>query len=602
MRWMYSILKFLDFRNQIKKKLIFSYIVILIPAILLPAYLYYNKSVETVENVLKQDKFEATSIVNSNIESYINEIEKITQAPNYSTEMRQTLQSLKYKVGIIRQEAEEKLFNTVDVLIGLRSDIVGIYIFDDTNNKYYKTSRSDITPFYSFVDQPSFQKMKELKGERVIIPTHKADYYVTQSPRYIWSIGRSILSKDKQEEIGVIYVDLDLEALQKIVSPLQNENNRFFILDGDKRLVYGNDQDQLGEPFKADWLPSELAKDRTDTVIQIDGHRKLVTSFYSQAVGWWYITETDIDPLLKPSTDAIKNAVILISICSLCILLMISFALSSSITSPIKQLYKAMRNMGNENFKLVEGIKTKDEIGSLVHAYNEMIGQISELINTVYKVSIKEKEAQLTALQSQINPHFLYNTLNSISCMAEIKGVHEISLICTAVSDIFRYSIKSGSELVPLSEEIENIKNYMTIQRIRFENRIEAVFQVDDELLNYRVIKFSLQPIVENAIYHGLEPKVGKGMMIVSVQKETDHLIIKVFDNGVGIQEEKVHALSLALNGDYEMAANEKNTGIGITNVNDRIRLRFGSTYGVKLQSKLGSGTSVQIKLPIINS
>lgn len=599
MRLIHTVLNFFDYRNQIKKKLIYSYILILIPALLIPAFLYYNKSVETVQTVLSQDKFEMTGIVNSNIENYMNEIEKITKAPDYSTEIQQTLQSLKYKVGIQRKEAEEKLFNTVDVLIGLRSDIVGIYIFDDTNNKYYKTSRSDITPFYSFVDQPSFRKMKELKGERVIIPTHKADYYVTQTPRYIFSIGRSILSKENKEEIGVIYVDLDLDAIQKIVSPLQNNNNQFYILDGDRNLVYSNDQEGLGEPFQSSWLPAELTKDKTNQVLQINGHRKLVTYFYSEAVGWWYITETDLDPLLKPSSDAIKNTIIFISLSSLGILLLISFALSSSITSPIKQLFKAMKNMGNENFKMVEGINAKDEVGSLVHAYNDMIVKISELINTVYKVSIKEKEAQLTALQSQINPHFLYNTLNSISCMAEIKGVQEISVICTAVSDLFRYSVKSGSELVPLSEEIENIKNYMTIQSIRYENRIEAIFQLEEDVLQYQLMKFTLQPIVENAIFHGLEPKIGKGMLVVSAQKEGDHLLIKIFDNGVGIPEEKVHALSLALNGDDQMLGNEK-TGIGITNVNDRMRLRYGSDYGVKLQSKVGSGTSVHIKVPII--
>ncbi|WP_171691742.1 cache domain-containing protein [Paenibacillus germinis] len=217
MRLIHTMLNFFDYRNQIKKKLIY--------------------------------------IVKSNIENYMNEIEKITKAPDYSTEIQQTLQSLKYKVGIQRKEAEEKLFNTVDVLIGLRSDIVGIYIFDDTNNKYYKTSRSDITPFYSFVDQPSFRRMKELKGERVIIPTHKADYYVTQTPRYIFSIGRSILSKENKEEIGIMYVDLDLDVIRKIVSPLQNNNNQFYILDGDRNLVYSNDQEGLGEPFQSSWLP-----------------------------------------------------------------------------------------------------------------------------------------------------------------------------------------------------------------------------------------------------------------------------------------------------------------------------------------------------------
>ncbi|WP_171691741.1 sensor histidine kinase [Paenibacillus germinis] len=136
--------------------------------------------------------------------------------------------------------------------------------------------------------------------------------------------------------------------------------------------------------------------------------------------------------------------------------------------------------------------------------------------------------------------------------MAEIKGVQEISVICTTVSDLFRYSIKSGSELVPLSEEIENIRNYMTIQSIRYENRIEAIYQLEDGVLQYQLMKFTLQPIVENAIFHGLEPKIGKGMLVVSAQKEGDHLLIKIFDNGVGIPEKKVHEILLTLKGGVE--------------------------------------------------
>jgi len=593
-----SLLKLVDYRIGIKKKLIYSHILILIPALLVPAYLYYNKSVDAVRQVLLNEKFELTGVINSSIENYFSEIEKITLAPRFSSEMQETLQSLKYKVGMQRKEAEEKLFNTIDVLIGMRSDIVGIFIFDDTNNKYYKTSISDITPFYSFVDQPFFREMKRLKGERLIIPTHKADYYVTKTPRYILSIGRSILSKETNEEIGVIYVDLDLAELGKIIAPLQDGHNRFYILDGDRKLVYGKDEQLLGETFDAPWLPEELAKGRTNAVRNIDGQRKLLTFTYSEGVGWWYITETDLDPLIAPSAAEIKRTIAAIFAGSLLICLIISYALSTSITSPIKALHDAMKTVRSENFQKVDGIRSKDELGALARAYNDMIDKITELINTVYKVSIKEKEAQLTALQSQINPHFLYNTLNSISCMAELKGVREIGVICKAVSDLFRYSIRAGDDLVPLSEEIESIKNYMTIQSSRYENRIEAIYQVEEHLHDVPVLKFSLQPIVENAVYHGLEPKKGKGTVVIRVQQDGDKLLVNIFDNGVGMPEEEVRRIRLALEGGRESFPGNGAGGIGISNVNDRIRLRFGPEYGIELRSKVGSGTSVRIVMP----
>ncbi|MCD9024188.1 sensor histidine kinase [Cohnella silvisoli] len=599
MRWR-NIWRFFDIRNQIRKKIAFTCLMILLPALAVPAVLYYQKSAQTMQTMMSQNMFDLTEIVGRDIESYIDDVETLTNAPYYSSETQQTLLTLKYKVGLQRAEAESKLFNTIDVLLGLRKDINGIYIFDDTNNRYYKTSVGDVTPFYSFVDQPWFAKIKSLHGERLIIPTHKADYFVSPKTKYVFSIGRSIVSKETNEEIGLIYVDMDLQVIRNILSSLkQKKSTEFFIVDNEGSLVYSYDEKNLGEPFDRPELMSDGKPREGNQIIRLDDRRQLMTSNYSKKVGWWYITATDLEPLLQPNERAIRNIILISTVLLLVLLSIISFLVSSSITNPIKQLQKAMRQLDNDRFLPVGGIHTRDEIGSLVNSYNDMIRKIADLINTVYKAGIKEREAQLIALQTQINPHFLHNTLNSISCMAEVQGVQEISIVCKAVSDLFRYSIKAGSGAVALREEIASIKQYMTIQSFRYENRIEAVFNVDESLLDCKVLKLSLQPIVENAVYHGLEPKRGKGVVIIGMETEEDALILSVFDNGIGMNETRLARMRQSLVESIDITKQGPAGGVGLKNVHDRLQLYYGDHYGLKINSAEGTGTSVLLRMPL---
>lgn len=594
----------MNIRTNINKKLILTYILMLLPALIIPAALYYEKTGETVESVLAQDMYKMTLLVNTNIETYINDAERITSAPYYSKEMQEILKSLKYKVGVKRSEAEEKLFNTVDVLLGIRKDIVGIYIFDDTNNKYYKTSVGDITPFYYFVEQPWFSKIKKLNGERLIIPTHKADYFISKYPEYVFSVASSIISKENNEQIGLICVDMNLEVIRNIITKfMDNENNQFYIIDNESNMIYNNNETNLGSKFSMEWMPEtrKLNSDKGQMIRNIDGRKKLITYYYSKSIEWWYITVNDLDSLIAPNLFVFRNIIIFLTLTILIIMIIFSVVVSNMITSPIKKLQIAMKLSNANDFKIVNGVHAKDEIGQLVIIYNNMVNRISELINTVYKVTIKEKEAQLNALQTQINPHFLYNTLNSISCIAQVKGVKEIMIICKALSDLFRYSIKAGNQMVPLKDELISIKNYMTIQSIRYENKFEVVYNINEELIDCKILKLTLQPIVENAIYHGLEPKRDKGLLTIGVEKKSGShmMIISISDNGIGMDEAKLNEIRTLLDDNGESNYMNDKISVGFKNVHDRIVLYYGNQYGLKIYSEAGIGTNVEICLPL---
>lgn len=600
---MRKVLNIINISANINKKLIFTYILLLLPALVIPAVLYYEKLGESIENVLTNNMYKMSHLVNTNIETYINDAEKITSAPYYSNEMQDTLKNLKYKVGIKRSEAEDKLFNTIDVLLGLRKDIVGIYIFDDTNNKYYKTSVGDITPLYYFVEQPWFKKVKMLNGERLIIPTHKADYFVSKYPKYVFSVASSIISRENKEQIGVICVDMNLEVIKNTVSKfMDSENNELYIIDSEKNIIYSSDEIDLGRKFNKEWMPDpdNLESEEGQFIKYIGGRKNLVTYYHSKSIGWWYVTVNDLDSLIAANTNGFKKIIIIFTIAMLVTLAILSILMSNTITRPIKKLQTAMKRSKDGDFKTVDGVHSKDEIGQLVTIYNSMVNKISELINTVYKVTIKEKEAQLNALQTQINPHFLYNTLNSISCIAQVKGVEDIMVICKALSDLFRYSIKAGNQMVTLKEELKSIRDYMTIQSIRYENKIEVIYNIHEEAMNCKILKLTLQPIVENAIYHGLEPKRGKGLLMIEVE-ETDNesIVVSITDNGIGMDEAKLNTIRSLLGEHCDSSETSDKVSVGFKNVHDRIILYFGNQYGLRISSTIGIGTNVKICLPL---
>jgi len=230
-----------------------------------------------------------------------------------------------------------------------------------------------------------------------------------------------------------------------------------------------------------------------------------------------------------------------------------------------------------------------------------------ELINTTELINLSVKQSQYLALQNQINPHFLYNTLEAIRGEALCVGVTSIAQMTEALSTFFRYTISNMDSLVTLDEELENIENYYIIQQYRFGDRLSLSVEIDDEdsdwILNCRMPKLTLQPIVENSIYHGLEPKLGKDNLKIKIESTKNLLIITVSDDGLGFEEERLSILNNALNGismDYVKPDREKKGGIALINVNSRIKLLFGEKYGLYIYSTPGAGTDVQITLPVI--
>jgi len=263
------------------------------------------------------------------------------------------------------------------------------------------------------------------------------------------------------------------------------------------------------------------------------------------------------------------------------ILLFLTRRIAARISRPLEQLEKTIRDVGEGNYK-VETVFDTTEIGCIGTQFKNMVNNNLDLHEKLLKAEIKERESALLLLQSQINPHFLYNTLDSLYFMAVIKKAYDIADMVQALSDIFKQSLNNGSKLISVRDEIEKILAYMKIQNFRYHDRFALTIDIDEPLMDKKILSFILQPIVENAVYHGLEPKIGKGKLSItgSVVKNTMTFIIR--DDGVGLED-----------------LSKIDSGYGIRNIRERIKLYYGELFGIRFESTPAKGTTVTIRLPL---
>ena len=273
------------------------------------------------------------------------------------------------------------------------------------------------------------------------------------------------------------------------------------------------------------------------------------------------------------------------------------------ILMPVLRIEDMISNFKMYNSKSLQGT-LKPPRSRLEVMFLDILHKQKESIEREHKADIIRKEAELSALQSKINPHFLYNTLDSIRGFALLHGVNEIADMTEALSRLFRNMIAKEGQLIKLEEELENVENYMIIQQFRFNNKFVFTRKFEnDEILNYKVPNLTIQPIVENAIMHGLEKKSGKGEIKISAYATKKRLVITVFDNGIGIPVDKLDYLNDKLIQNKSLESDDlitHHTGIALVNINQRIKLRFGDFYGLHITSTVNLGTEVEVVLPLL--
>ncbi len=289
----------------------------------------------------------------------------------------------------------------------------------------------------------------------------------------------------------------------------------------------------------------------------------------------------------------LRSTVILIILISLPLIFLASWLLTSRLYRNISELRKSMHEVGKGNLHVRSSVVSEDEIGEMAAVFNTMMDQIEDLLEQIKQTEKQKRESEFAILQSQIQPHFVYNTINSMKYYAHLKGVKEIEVVATAMVELLRAVLGQGDEFIPLSQEIHYIKQYLLIQRFKYQQEFETVWEIDEELLSHKIPKLLLQPIVENALIHGIANKKD-GNITVKAYKLDDGIHITVTDNGKGIQKEHLDKLVAQVSKDMHYLSS-----VGISNVFSRIRMIYGEPYNGFITSFVNVGTVVELHIPL---
>lgn len=341
--------------------------------------------------------------------------------------------------------------------------------------------------------------------------------------------------------------------------------------------------------------------DRYDDNIKIwENDVQIVTALIRESIIQFIYFELKDIQQVKAEYDVMYtrmiSAVIVAGIVILTLVIVLSYRISRSITRPIREISKVTEAVSRGDLSVRTNVSAGAEVGVLAKSLDEMIDRINLLLVQVKQEQISLRKTELELLQSQINPHFLYNTLDTIVWLAEDGDQHEVVSMVKSLSEFFRSTLSAGKDVVPIAEEIKHITSYLQIQQVRYQDILEYEIDIDESMHKYLIPKITIQPLVENALYHGIKNKRGKGKIHVYGKLYSNYMILYVKDNGIGIKEDRLLQIQEKINNTDE----RDDDAFGLHNVNERIRLKFGTRYGIHIESEYTKGTKVSIFLPLI--
>lgn len=582
---------------SIKYKLLFIFYFFL--ALLTALFYYYNNKIVSdniMENVGNAN-IHILEQINSNVRFLRQEVEDMTAQLMIQPEIQNYIQPPSSDLPETQKlYIDSSLRNAVNLLVS-KGYVSSLSICGFQNNSVPFVRSIDgrfSLPNYQELSQLDFfQQAVEGNGRPIWLENSEETYLFAANNRYnrIFMI-RMIREYHTYENLGLIVVGISEPALrQEYTRGINTADCAIAIFNQDGNLVSEAGSNTLSH------LPSDklLHFQQQKSGYEIYGTAKesfLLSYTTDKKTGWTYLYMIPTNTLTK-ELKRTANYLVPFSLSALLLSIPLTLFASALIIRPLQKLLSAMNSFQTGNFQSFLSFHYEDEIGQLGKGYNEMVTNLAELIDRVYTLQLKEREAELNALQSQINPHFLYNTLDSIYWKAQAKGESEIAEMVWALSNLFRSSLSKGTRYTTVAREFQFLEQYLRLQHLRYGAKISYQVRLDDNAKDQTIPKLLLQPLVENAIYHGLEPKEGPGKVTVLCCRSGDKLKFKITDDGVGMEPAVVSQLNKQTNSCH-------NESYAIENIKDRLMIIYQNNFSFHITSKKETGTTVSITLPIL--
>ncbi len=584
-------MRYIDIRNwSIRNKIMAVCILCMLIPMLITTSLFYTKANKIVDEEISNYTSQMLNQVITNVEKNLSDAERISMSP-YSNMQVLDVMAREVDVANGTQLLQDRqiMTNFLSGILNVKGDFLGVTVFTQNNENY---SLESLNEEYTYKNQAWYKQLSEGEKEWVIFGPHTPEYKYRKDQEVISFIRRIKRFSGSNSIIAYLVIDINYNSIRDMCSKASfGENGRLYVIDENSRVVYDKDSSNIGLLLEKKDNDYRIAN---KVIHNTSKQNSLISEATSPYSNWKYICINPTNETASNFGQIIRYTIIVGLICML-IAIILSILLSYAITRPIKKLTQVMKTVETGNLDVSFGYSFRDEIGVLSTGFNNMITNMKDLLKRVLDFRLKTKEAELESLQSKINPHFLYNTLQSIQMKAVLDGNEKLAEMVELLGNYMRFSISSMKEIITFKKEMEYLEIYINLQKIRFGDKLNYKCETTKEAEQCKIMKLVLQPIVENAIYHGLEKKVGDWTITLNTYVEDDRLHINITDNGVGLSKKELEDLK------HKIFSDEQNqSSIGLKNVYQRLKLVFDDLFEFKVDSIQNLGTNIEICIPAI--
>lgn len=561
--------------------------------VLVVSLLYYNRNTEQfhdkISNLAQKNVSQTVGLFDLLYKGY----DSLSKTLNNNFDMVRKL-SENYTEPAMAYSTEQSITNMIGAIFYSRDDMVGIHIITDKGKIYnYGNYINVIDPHYR--EQDWYNQIQASSGKMVWLGVFPHSLIDENQSRPVFAFGRQIFDLDEHKRIGVVLYETNPKPIIEALNNLKlGQHSSVYVVSKGGRLVSTSITPQAGPKVPIPDLGNEK-----NMVVQQDNDQLLIAS--RLPFNDWSVVSITPDKDLNVELVQMKRYLLIVVSILIIVSALIASIVSKTFSSPLKRLIREMKQVEKGNFRGELNVTSYLEINILVASFNRMVRRIEELIERVKISSVSEKNAELHALQSQVNPHFLYNTLDMIYWMLDEKGDgnEQLGEIILSLSHMFRYSShwEEGAD-VTLGEEFEQINHYLNIILFRLDGRLKVETETDPRWMDIRIPKMTLQPVIENAVKHGLESLGGRqGVLRITAREDGRNLKIMIADNGCGMEPAVLERLVASL--DERRPSGKGPGGIGLQNLHLRLKIMFGEESGLGIYSIPGEGTTVTLIIPL---
>ncbi|WP_110932570.1 sensor histidine kinase [Paenibacillus bouchesdurhonensis] len=560
-----------------------STISITVLVVILVSYMLFDRFSQASEENTYLNLNQIIEQVNANLELYVSGMEDIFEVAEE-------------KVNAGGKLSDETLEEQLGTILNTREDLVSIALFSMDGQLVRNVPSIPMRQNTKLTEQAWFTMAQKNPGKLQFTPPHIQNLFKWEY-RWVVSMSKVIPYYDGDMiKQGVLAIDVNFRTIDELSQRVSlGKQGYVYIIDAAGNIVYHPQQQLIYAGLKYENLEPVLNYSFGSYLDEAEGEQRIILIQTVQPIGWKIVGVAYVEEFLTTKQD-LRDFIVWFLIGVLVVVLIVSIYVSARISQPIRRLERSVKMVEKGNFRTAVDVGGVYEVEQLSKRFNLMLRRIRELMDQIIEEQEAKRKSELDVLQSQINPHFLYNTLNSVTRLAEMGRNEEVVTTITSLSRFFRISLSKGSHIISVQEELEHVRNYLIIQTIRFKNKFRYEIECEEQALECLTLKLILQPLVENAIHHGIEQLAEEGFIGVYISLQDEHLRLKIKDNGVGMTPDRLSKVRTGA----ARSDSGSGSGVGVRNVQERIALYYGAPYGLHFESELEEGTTVTIRIPVV--